>query len=194
MSSNNDSRSGEPLARHSDGVLFPTGPGTIVVFLGKEALLSWFTDIRSKERQEVIDRLYSIGQSRAVFTTSTYQLVEVLTKVRYNKSAQTTATLTEKIANSPIRVLHGNSDWNDRYQWEPPREVFEKAGEMFENRMEIEFSFPEAALVLGLTRENRNRDVPVYLFTFDGTLAALADTFGVPVLPYATPLRDDSGR
>lgn len=194
MSSNNDSRGVEPVARHSDSVLFPAGLGTVVVFLGKEALLSWFTDIRSKERQEVIDRLYSLGQSRAVFTTSTYQLVEVFTKVRYEKSAQTTATLTEKIANSPIRVLHGNSEWDDCHQWETPNEVFEKAGEMFENRTAIEFSFPEAALILGLTRENRNRDVPVYLFTFDGTVANLADTFDVPVLPYATPLRDDSGR
>jgi hypothetical protein len=77
---------------------------------------------------------------------------------------------------------------------ETPKEVFKKAVGTFENRSRIEFSFPEAALVLALARENQNRNVPVYLFTFDGTLATLADTFDVPVLPYSTPLRDDSGR
>jgi hypothetical protein len=34
----------------------------------------------------------------------------------------------------------------------------------------------------------------VYLFTYDGTLATLADTFQIPVLPFSTPLRDDTGR
>jgi hypothetical protein len=82
MSTNRDARGGKPLAHHPDAVLFPPGRGTVVVFLGKEALLSWFTSVRSRKRQEIIDRLYHLGQSRAVFTTSSYQLVEVFTKVR----------------------------------------------------------------------------------------------------------------
>lgn len=194
MAFNADTRGVEPLAHHSDDVLLPAGRGTVVVFLGKEVLLSWFTDVRSKERQAVIDRLYHLGDSRAVFTTSIYQLVEVFTKVRYEKSGEKAAQLTEKLADSAIRVLHGSDDWDDHRQSRTPRAVFEAASNVFEDRPRIEFSFPEAALVLGLARENRNRDVPVYLFTFDGTLATLADTFDVSVLPYSTPLRDDSGR
>ena len=194
MSSSPDTRGGKPLAHHPDAVLFPPGRGTVVVFLGKEALLSWFTSVRSRERQEIIDRLYNLGRSRAVFTTSSYQLVEVFTKVRYEKSAEETVELLEKVSRSPIRILHGSDEWDDPHRMETPKEVFEKAVGTFENRSRIEFSFPEAALVLGLARENQHRDVPVYLFTFDGTLATLADTFDVPVLPYSTPLRDDSGR
>jgi hypothetical protein len=194
VSSDNKSREVEPLAHHPDDALFPAERGTIVVFLGKEALLSWFTSVRSNEREEVIDRLHHLGQSRAVFTTSIYQLVEVFTKVRYEKSAEETTRLAEKVADSRIRILHGTDEWDSTHQMETPKEVFEGATETFENRPCIQFSFPEAALVLALTRENRNRTVPVYLFTFDGTLATLADTFDVPVLPYSTLLRDDSGR
>lgn len=194
MSSNVETQDSEPLVHHPDSVLLPSGRGTVVVFLGKEALLSWFTSIRSKERQAVIDRLYYLGRTRALFTTSAYQLVEVFTKVRYEKSAENTVRLFEKLAASPIHVLHGSIEWDESPVVETSKQVFENATETFENRPEIEFSLPEAALVFALARESRNREVPVYLFTFDGTLATLADTFGVPVLPYSTPLRDDSGR
>lgn len=134
-----DFRGQEPLAHHSDDLLAPDGRGNAVVFLGKEALLAWFTDIRTKTHGEVLERFYHLCHSRASFTTSVYQLVEVFTKIRYEQSA-------------------------------------------------------EATLLLSLARERRNRNTPVYLFTFDGTLATLADTFRIPVLPYSTPLRDDGGR
>ena len=194
MSPSTGSHDAEPLARHSDDVLFPDGRGTVVVFLGKEVLLSWFTDVRSKEHRSVIDRVHRLGHRRALFTTSVYQLVEVFTKVRYEKSATQASRLSDKIAESAIRVLHGTDDWSDPYATWTPKDVFEAASGLFEERSEIEFSFPEAALVLALARENRNREVPTYLLTFDGTLATLADTFEVPVLPYATPLRDDTNR
>lgn len=194
MPCNTDARGGEPLAYHFDDVLFPDGHGNVIVYLGKEPLLSWFTGIRSRMHREVIDRLYRLGHRRAHFSTSVYQLVEVFTKVRYADGATTVARLQEKIVESVIRVAHGSDDWNDHRQERTPKDVFDAVAGLFEERPRIEFSFPEAALVLGLARENNTRDVPVYLFTFDGTLATLADTFGVPVLPYSTPLRDDSGR
>lgn len=187
-------RGGEPLAHHSDDVLFPDGPGNAIVYLGKEALLSWFTGIRSRTHREVIDRLYRLGHRRAHFSTSVYQLVEVFTKVRYAAGATTVSKLQENVVDSTIRVVHGSDDWNDHRQERTPKDVFDAVAGLFEERPGIEFSFPEAALVLGLARENNNRTIGVYLFTFDGTLATLADTFDVPVLPYSTPLRDDSGR
>jgi hypothetical protein len=182
------------VARHPDGVLFPNGHGTVVVFLGKEALLAWFSTVRSETHEAVLDRFYELGHRRASITTSTYQLVEVFTKVRYDRSADVVTNLYARIGDSNLRVLHGIDDWNDANQSWAPNEVFQSASELIGERPRIEFSFPEAALVLALTRESRNRDVPVYLFTFDGALAALADTFDVPVLPYSTPLRDDAGR
>ena len=184
----------EPLAHHPDDVLFPPGRHNVIVYLGKGALLSWFTGVRSETHREVADRLYHLGHPRVLFKTNVYPLVEVFTKVRYEKSAKAAADLQKRLVDSVVRVLHGSDDWDDYCQSRTPKAVFEAASEVFENRPRIEFSFPEAALVLGLARENRNRNVPVYLFTFDGTLATLADTFGVPVLPYSTPLRDDSGR
>lgn len=194
MSSRTDSHGDEPLAHHSDDVLFPSGQGRIVVFLGKEALLSWFTEVRSETHQTVLERLHNLGRSRAIFTTSVYQLVEVFTKVRYEKSAKQAVRLAEKVVDSAVRVLHGSDDWSDSHQSWTPKDVFHASSELFADRPRIEFSFPEAALVLALAREDLNRRHPVYLFTFDGTLATLADTFDVPVLPYTTPLRDDAGR
>lgn len=187
-------RGSEPVAHHSDDAIFPDGQRAVSVHLGKEALLSWFTGVRSQTHREVIDRLYHLGHGRAYFTTSVYQLVEVFTKVRYEESATTARKLQEKVVDSAIRVTHGSDDWHDHRQQRTPRDVFDAATGLFEERHDIEFSFPEAVLVLGLARERENRSTPVYLFTFDGTLAALADTFDVPVLPYSTPLRDDSGR
>jgi hypothetical protein len=180
--------------RHPDDVLFPSGRGELVVFLGKEALLSWFSDVRSEVHQAVLDRFYYLGHRRVSFTTSAYQLIEVFTKIRYDESANTVGDLYERITESELRVLHGGDGWGDQQQERTPRDVFEAASGLFQERRRIQFSFPEAALVLSLARENKNRRVPVYLFTFDGTLATLADTFGVPVLPFSTPLRDDGGR
>ena len=184
----------EPLAHHPDDVLLPSGRGNAVVYLGKEALLSWFTGIRSEMHREVADRLYYLGHPRVLFKTSVYQLVEVFTKVRYAKSAETVVELQSRVVDSVVRVLHGSANWDESSQTQTPKDIFEAATETLGNRPRIQFSFPEAVLVFDLARENRNRDVPVYLFTFDGTLATLADTFDVPVLPYSTPLRDDSGR
>lgn len=194
MSTTSRFRDEEPVAHHPDDVLFPAGRGSVVVFLDKEALLAWLTDVRSEVHEAVLDRFYELGHRRGTFTTSAYQLVEVFTKVRYDRSAKVVTSLYDRIANSELRVLHGSDNWNDSCQSWTPRDVFQASSNLFDDRPQIQFSFPEAALVLGLGRENRNRDVPVYLFTFDGTLATLADTFDVPVLPYSTPLRDDSGR
>lgn len=194
MSSNTDARGAEPLAHHSDDVLFPSAPGNVVVYLDKEALLSWFTGVRSDTHQEVIDRPFHLGNGRAHFSTSVYQLVEVFTKVRYADAATTAAELQGKVVDSVIRVAHGSDDWNDHRQKRTPKDVFDAVAGLFEERSQIEFSFPEVAPILALARENLNRRRPIYLFTFDGTLATLADTFDVPVLPYSTPLRDDSGR
>jgi hypothetical protein len=194
MSSETENSGAEPLAHHSDNVLLPSGRGNIIVYLGKEALLSWFTGIRSKTHQETANRLYHLGHPRVLFKTSVYQLVEVFTKVRYEKSAITVGKLRQRLVDSIIRVFHGNDKWDTHRQVESPKQVFDGATKLFEDRPQIEFSFPEAALVLSLARENRNRNVPVSLFTFDGTLATLADTFDVTVLPYSTPLRDDGGR
>lgn len=194
MSTSSRSRADEPVARHPDDVLFPAGRGNAVVFLGKEALLAWFSDVRSRIHEAVLDRFYELGHRRASFTTSAYQLVEVFTKVRYDESAGAIARLYERIADSNLHVLHGSDDWDDSSQSWTPKDVFRASRDLFDDRPRIEFSFPEAALVVGFVREARNHDVPVYLFTFDGTLATLADTFHVPVLPYSTPLRDDAGR
>ncbi|NEU55739.1 hypothetical protein [Halorussus sp. MSC15.2] len=194
MSADARRRDAEPLSHHPDDVLFPAGRGNVVVYLGKEALLSWFTDVRSEMHRETTGRFQQLCRSRAIYTTNVYQLVEVFTKVRYAKSAKTVERLRSRIGDSTVRVVHGSDDWSDNCQERTPKDVFDAATGLFEERSGIEFSFPEAALVLALARESWNRDVPVYLFTFDGTLATLADTFDVPVLPYSTPLRDDAGR
>jgi hypothetical protein len=109
-------------------------------------------------------------------------------------TATTVADLHDRIGDSALRVVHGSDDWNDHRQDRTPKDVFDAVAGLCRERPRIEFSFPEAALVLALARENQNRHERVYLFTFDGTLATLADTFDVPVLPYSTPLRDDAGR
>lgn len=194
MSFDADSGGDEPLAHHPDDVLLPAGHGNVIVYLGKEVLLSWFTGIRSNAQQAVADRLYHLGHPRVLFKTSVYQLAEVITKVRYTNSASSVVELYDRLVDSVVRVHHGSDAWDDSRQSWTPKDVFRASSELFDERPQIEFSFLEAALVLALTRENRNRNVPVYLFTFDGVLARLADTFGVPVLPYSTPLRDDGGR
>jgi hypothetical protein len=194
MSSHADVEGGEPLAHHPDDILLPSNQGNAIVYLGKEAILSWFTGLRSEKRRTIVDRLCHLGHPRVLFKTSVYQLVEVVTKVRYAKSANAVVELYDQIADSIVRVRHGSDDWGHSSQSWTPKGVFRASSMLFGDRPGIPFSFPEAALVLSLVRERENRQQPVYLFTFDGTLATLADTFDVPVLPYSTPLRDDTGR
>ena len=194
MASEHDTRGSTPIAHHADDVLFPADPGTAVVYLGKEALLAWLTDIRSAEHQEAIDRFYNISREQTYYTTSTYTLAEVATTVRYRGSATKAAELQTKVAASSIRVKHGSDDWSASQQTRTPRDIFTAVSALFAERSGIRCSFPEAALILGAAREQRNRQTSVYLFTYDGTLATLADTFQISVLPFSTPLRDDTGR
>lgn len=188
MTSGSNLRGVSPVDHHADDVLFPSDPGNVVVYLGKEALLSWFTDIRSEEHREAIDRFYHVSRDRSYYTTSAYTLAEVATTVRYGGSATAAAELAAKVSESAIRVKHGSDDWSESQQTRTPQDVFTAVSALFAERDGITCSFPGAA------REQRNRRISVYLFTYDGTLATLADTFQIPVLPFSTPLRDDAGR
>lgn len=182
-------RGSSPVDHHDDGLFCLPGQGKAIVYLGKEALLAWLTDIRSEEHQEVVDRFYYLSRSRAFYTTSVYVLVELYTTVRYSGSPAQAAELHEKIIQSEIRVNHGSNDWGSECQSRTPKDVFQAGAALFEERSSLEINFPEAVLILSAAREKRNRDIPVYVFTFDGVLARLAQTFDLGVLPHHTPLR-----
>jgi hypothetical protein len=189
-----DTRGATPVNHHSDDSLFPSTPGNVIVYLGKETLLSWLTDVRSQTHEEAVDRFYYLSWGQAYYTTSVYQLAEVATKVRYDGSAQDASLLGERINDSAIRVVHGGDDWDETSQSRTPKDVFMASVELITDRQRLTVNFPEAALILDAARDSRNRTEDVYLFTFDGELAILADTFGIDVLPYSTPCRNDSNR
>lgn len=189
-----DNRGVTPVEDHSDESLFPSQPGNAIIYFGKETLLSWLTDIRSEIHQEAVDRFYYLSRDRAYYTTSVYQLAEVATKVRYDGSAQAVSLLGDRIDGSAIRVVHGGDDWDETSHSRTSKDVFMASIELITTRKRLPVNFPEAALILDAARDNRNRTEDVYLFTFDGTLATLTDTFGIEVLPYNTPCRNDSNR
>lgn len=174
----------DPVRDHQDSIIFPADRGKSTVFLGKEALLARLTDLRSSQHQAVVDRFFELSRDQAFYYTNVYVLAEVFTSVRYGTSAHETAQLQTDIQNSAIRVLHGSDDWDSTTLSNTPKEVFLAATQLYEEREKISFNITEATLVLEAARAEAS-----FVFTYDGTVATLARSFGLDVLPYATPLR-----
>ena len=174
----------DPVPDHPDSVIFPADRGKSTVFVGKEALLARLTDLRSARHQEVIDRFFELSRDQAFYYTTVYVLAEVFTSVRYGTSARETAQLQADIQDSAIRVLHGSDDWDSPSPSKTPKEIFLAATQLYEEREKIAFNVTEATLVLAAARADAS-----FVFTYDGTVATLARSFGLDVLPYATPLR-----
>jgi hypothetical protein len=174
----------DPVPDHPDSVIFPADHGKATVFLGKEALLARLTDLRSTRHQEVIDRFFELSRDQAFYYTNVYVLAEVFTSVRYGTSAREAAQLQADIEDSAIRVLHGSDDWSSTNLSNTPKEVFLAATQLYEEREKIAFNITEATLVLEAARAEAS-----FVFTYDGTIATLARSFGLDVLPYSMPHR-----
>lgn len=176
----------DPVRDHPDSLIFPADHGKSTIFLGKEALLARLTDLRSSRHQEVIDRFFELSRDQAFYYTNVYVLAEVFTSVRYGTSAHEAAQLQTDIQNSAIRVLHGSDDWDSTSLSKSPKDVFLAATQLYEEREKIAFNITEATLVLEAARAEAS-----FVFTYDSTIATLARSFGLDVLPYATPLRSE---
>jgi hypothetical protein len=174
----------DPIPNHPDSVIFPPDSGRTLVFLGKEALLARLTDLRSSRHQHVVDRFFELSRDQAFYYTNVYVLAEVFTTVRYGTSARQTAALQADVQDSAIQVLHGSDDWDTETPSRTPKEIFLAATQLYTEREKIAFNITEATLVLEAARVHAD-----FVFTYDGTVATLARSFGLDVLPYATPLR-----
>lgn len=179
-------RGSEPLAGLEDSLVFPDSHGKTVTFLGKEALLARLTNLRSRRHRDVADRFFYLSRNRAYYYTSVYVLAEVFSSVRYRASALATSRLKDDLLASEIEIRHGSDSWDTSTPTTTPREVFLTVARLFEERTKIEFNFQEATLVLEAARSDAD-----FVFTYDGTVATLARSFDLDVLPYDESVRSD---
>lgn len=180
-------RGDDPIEGIDDSVIFPSQPGKTLVFLGKEALLARLTDLRSAQKQAIVDRFFYLSRDQGYYYTNVYVMAEVFTTVRYGTSAQEAAQLKADILASNIEIRHGSDAWDTSESSNTPKEVFLAAAELFTQREKIAFNFQEATLVLEAARANAD-----FIFSYDGTVATLARSFGIDVLPYDASVRSES--
>jgi hypothetical protein len=177
--------------------------GPAVLGVGKEALLSRLTTRRSQEHQAAIDYIFRHAQERNAYVyTTTHVLAEVIGTIRSGTDQHTVNDFWGNIQESSIAILEDGRSWTDSPsddEHSPFRSSFEQfryLQKLYDENPEIDFKFHEGTLVLnGILLEERASDArTVYIATFDGALASLADIYEIDVLPYVTPLRKDTNR
>lgn len=161
-----------------DSLIFSDEPGTVVVYLDKEALLSRLTaGYRSRRRAAVVDRFFELTGARGHYVTDTYVVAEVVSAFRSKRSAQAALDLYEDIKQSDLRVQHGSDSWDADALSASPRTVLDAAAGFLTRYPKHDVSLQEAILVLQAKRSN------ACLFSFDGPIRSLARACDLPVYP-----------
>lgn len=192
----------EALESHNADVLRFAHERPTVLGLGKEALLTRLTTRRSRTHQAVVDYIFREAERRNAYVyTTTHVLAEVVGTIRSGEDRNTVNAFWENIQQSRILVLEDGRRWNQepvgedgRPTFARPFDQFETVHGLYDEHPSIDFKFHEGTLVLnGIFLEERSdAKLTVYIATFDGALAALADRLGIDILPYSTGLRDDA--
>jgi hypothetical protein len=176
----------DPVKGIDDSAIFPPQPGKTLVFLEKEALLARLTDLRSARNQAIVDRFFHLSRNQSYYYTNVYVMAEVFTTVRYGTSAQEAAQVKDDILASNIEIRHGSDAWDTPTPSNTPKDVFLAAAELFAQREKIAFNFQEATLVLEAARADAD-----FIFSYDGTVATLAWSFDIDILPYDAGVRSE---
>lgn len=181
-------------------------PGPAILGLGKEALLTRLTTRRSEEHHAVIDYIFDHAEERnAHVYTTTHVLAEVIGTIRSGADQHTVNEFWDAIQASDIAVFEDGQEWkkdpvdaDGNATFRRPFGQFDYFQEVYQENPDIDFKFHEASVVLtGVLIEEQTpakNGHTVYIATFDGDLARLADEYQIDVIPYSTHLRNDSGR
>lgn len=161
-----------------DSLIFPADPGTVVVYLDKEALLARLTaDHRSTRKQAVVDRFFELTGKRAYYVTDTYVVAEVVSAFRSKWGAHEAIELYEDIKRSDLTIQHGSDPWTANKLSASPQAVLDAAAEFLNRYPKHDVSLQEAILVLQAKRGND------CLFSFDGPIRSLARACNLSVYP-----------
>jgi hypothetical protein len=193
------------LNHHDQSSLEFGHSGPAILGLGKEALLTRLTTRRSREHHEVIDYIFAHAKQREAYVfTTTHVLAEVIGTIRSGTDPHTVNELWKSIQSSDITVLEDGQEWksnpispNGNEVFRNPFDQFDNLLDLYEENPDIDFKFHEGTVVLNsilLEELSRGKSYTVYVATFDGDLASLADQYQIGVLPYHTDLRDDGQR
>lgn len=162
-----------------DTIIFPKSPGKKIVFLDKESMLSRLSNIRDKQKQDVVDRFFTLSRDQAYYYTDIYIMSEVFSTVRSSESAEEMAKLREDLLKSSIEVMHGSDSWAEDVMSDSPKTVFLAATDALESRSSIDCKLPEAALVLQAAKAEAD-----YLFSYDSAVRTLSSSFKIDPLPH----------
>lgn len=194
MSATRDRVPEQALDRHDPGELEPGRGGPVLLGLGKEALLTRLTTLRSRDHHAAIDYVFDVAKRRNAFVfTTTYVLAEVIGTVS-GKDSTTVEALWQGLMDSSISVLHDGEPWDEEVELRPPKFRFDNVQQLYRENSTLDLKFHEGTILLNTATLEERLDAAnatVCLVTFDGTLWALGRRYGLEVLPYNTPLRAD---
>jgi len=192
----------QALSCHDRDELEFAHPGPSILGIGKEALLTRLTSLRTSDHHSTIDFIFREAERRnAHVYTTTHVLAEVIGTIRSSQEANTVGEFFEDVRDSNILILEDGRQWdkspvndNGGSVFSQPIQQFKHVQGLYSENPNIDFKFHEATLGLNgvfLEERSESRNYTVYIATFDGALAALSDTLEIDVLPYRTELRDD---
>jgi hypothetical protein len=192
----------EALSSHDDYELEFGHPGPAILGLDKEALLTRLTTRRSQSHHAVIDYIFrEAARKNAYVYTTTHVLAEVIGTIRSGDDPSTVESFWNDLQESTILVLEDGREWKKppvddtgEAVFSQPFQQFQEVQRLYQEYPSIDFKFHEATLVFNgiLLEERATSSFTVYIATFDGAVAALASALQLDVLPYRTPLREDS--
>lgn len=195
MSAARDRVPEQAFDRHDRGELEPGRGGPVLLGLGKEALLTRLTTLRSHDHHAAIDYVFDAAKRRNAFVfTTTSILAEVIGTVRSGNDSNTVEVLWQGLLDSCISVLYDGEPWDEEGELRPPKFRFDNVHQLYRENPELDLKFHEGTLLLNsVTLEERldASNATICLVTFDGTLGALGRRYGLEVIPYNTPLRAD---
>lgn len=201
LSSSRDRIPDAALESHADYELRFGHPGPAILGLGKEALLTRLTDRRSRTHHATIDYIFREAERQNAYVyTTTHVLAEVIGTIRSGERSPTVDGFWDDIRESNIVVLEDGQRWDEspvdddgNPAFSQPLHQFQEIQKLYQENPAIDFKFHEGTLCLNgvLLEERSDGRFTVYIATFDGAVAALADRLQLDVLPYRTALRDD---
>lgn len=192
----------EALESHDDHELEFGHLGPAILGLDKEALRTRVTTRRSRNHHAAIDYIFrEAAKKNAYVYTTTHVLAEVIGTIRSGDDPNTVESFWTDLRDSTILVLEDGREWDKppidedgKAMFSQPFRQFQEVQQLYRENPSIAFKFHEATLVFNgiLLEERSTSSFTVYIATFDGAVAALASSLQLDVLPYRTPLRDDS--
>lgn len=158
MSTSRDRIPEQALDCHRPGELEPGPGGPLLLGLGKEALLTRLTTLRSRDHHAAIDFIFETAKRRNAFVfTTTSVFAEVVGTVRSGTGANTVERLWNDLTESHISVLYDGESWDVDSDLRAPKSRFGNVQQLYHEQRDLDFKSHNHCSPRCRSREGRRR-------------------------------------